>query len=74
MHITLYDSYWTMHFDASPQLVTALQRKMRTDPRVVRWTVLKLGEKLEDVVQERVETVSEAALDPDFGVRDPYQL
>lgn len=30
---------------------------MRSDPRVIRWTMLKLGEKIEDVVQDPEMTV-----------------
>jgi len=30
---------------------------MRSDPRVIRWTMLKLGEKIEDVVKESEVTV-----------------
>ncbi|PAV18693.1 ribosomal S6 [Pyrrhoderma noxium] len=46
--------YWTMNFDTSPRLLARLNDQMRSDPRVIRWTMLKLGEKLEDVVDERV--------------------
>lgn len=43
-----------MNFDTSPRLLARLNDQMRSDPRVIRWTMLKLGEKLEDVVDERV--------------------
>jgi len=43
--------YWTMHFDTSPRTLHSLNSIMRGDPRVIRWTMLKLGEKLEDVVK-----------------------
>ena len=49
-------SYWTMHFDASPQALTQLNRNLRTDTRVLRWTNLKLGEKLDDIVGTREKT------------------
>ncbi|EED83033.1 predicted protein [Postia placenta Mad-698-R] len=42
--------YWTMHFDASPRTLKELDSLMKRDPRVVRWTMLKLGDKVEDVV------------------------
>ncbi|OCH88266.1 hypothetical protein OBBRIDRAFT_780419 [Obba rivulosa] len=43
--------YWTMHFDASPATLRSLHSVMREDQRVIRWTTLKLGEKVEDVVR-----------------------
>jgi len=41
--------YWTMHFDTSPHTLRSLNSIMRRDPRVIRWTVLKLGDKVEDI-------------------------
>jgi len=49
--------YWTMHFDTSPRTLRSLSSIMRSDPRVIRWTMLKLGEKIEDVVKDREVTV-----------------
>jgi hypothetical protein len=46
-----------MHFDTSPRTLRSLNSIMRSDPRVIRWTMLKLGEKIEDVVQDREVTV-----------------
>ena len=46
-----------MHFDASPRTLRSLNGIMRNDPRVIRWTMLKLGEKIEDVVKDREVTV-----------------
>jgi len=48
--------YWTMHFDTSPRTLHSLNSIMRGDPRVIRWTMLKLGEKLEDVVKSPEKT------------------
>ena len=45
MHV----SYWTMHFDASPTNQQGLHKLLKKDPRVIRATMLKLGEKIEDV-------------------------
>lgn len=45
-------SYWTMHFDTAPRTLLSLNRLMRQDPRVVRWTVLKLGSRPEDIARE----------------------
>lgn len=44
--------YWTLHCDASPQNLRSLNNFMRRDPRVLRWTVLKLGDRVEDVARE----------------------
>ena len=54
----LFHSYWTMQFDASPTTLSSLNAIMRHDPRVVRWTSLKVGEKLEDVFQLGEQTVA----------------
>jgi len=40
-----------MHFDTNPIIVQALQKKFKTDPRVIRGNIIKLGEKLEDIVE-----------------------
>lgn len=45
-------SYWTMHFDTAPRTLRSLNSIMRRDPRVIRWTVLKLGSKVEDIAKE----------------------
>ena len=45
-------SYWTLHFDASPRTLRSLNGIMRRDPRVLRWTVLKLADKVEDISQK----------------------
>ena len=42
-------SYWTMHFDVSPEKQKGLNKLLRKDPRVIRATVLKIGERIEDV-------------------------
>ncbi|KAM6502199.1 Ribosomal protein S6 [Amanita muscaria] len=44
--------YWTMHFDTSPHTLQSLNKLMRQDPRVIRWTVLNLGSKVENVASE----------------------
>ena len=44
-------SYWTLHFDASPRTLRSLNGIMRRDPRVLRWTVLKLADNLEDLAR-----------------------
>lgn len=49
--------YWTMDFDTSPRTLRTLAGTMRRDHRVIRWTMLKLGEKAEDVVTSPEQTV-----------------
>ncbi|KAH9485460.1 37S ribosomal protein MRP17, mitochondrial [Psilocybe cubensis] len=41
--------YWTLHFDSSPRTLRSLNGIMRSDPRVLRWTVLKLADRVEDL-------------------------
>jgi len=50
--------YWTMDFDVSPLTLRSLNYLMRNDPRVIRWTMLKQGEKVEDIVETRGKTQS----------------
>lgn len=38
-------SYWCMQFDCSPITLAALNAQYRIDPRVVRWTNIRLGNK-----------------------------
>lgn len=45
-------SYWTLYFDASPGTVRSLNRIMRRDPRVIRWTVLKIADNLEALAKQ----------------------
>ncbi|KAJ3802945.1 ribosomal protein S6 [Lentinula aff. detonsa] len=44
--------YWALHFDTSPRTLQSLNKIMRQDPLVLRWTVLKLGAKVEDLASE----------------------
>lgn len=61
--------YWSMHFDASPRALHSLTALVRRDPRVIRWTMLKQGDKVEDVVYPREKTV----MRPDYlkPLKDP---
>ena len=45
-------SYWTLHCDTSPQTLRSLNNFMRRDPRVLRCTTLKLGDRVEDVARQ----------------------
>lgn len=46
-----------MHFDASPEKQKTLSKLLRKDPRVVRATVLKMGERIEDVAWKHPKTI-----------------
>ncbi|KAI9461256.1 ribosomal protein S6, partial [Lactarius psammicola] len=52
-----HGDYWTMHFDASPEKQKSLSKLLRRDPRVVRATVLKMGERIEDVAWRQSKTI-----------------
>ncbi|GFZ49492.1 hypothetical protein JCM24511_07612 [Saitozyma sp. JCM 24511] len=41
--------HFTMSFDTSPVVLKRLGETLRADPLVVRWTVLKKGEKLSEL-------------------------
>ena len=55
------NSYWFMHFDASPKTLRGLHTLLRKDPRVIRWTMLKEGEKVEDVVELKEQTIDHSS-------------
>lgn len=46
-----------MYFDTSPRTLNSLALKLRQDPRVIRWTMLKQGDKIQDIVLPREKTV-----------------
>ena len=50
-----------MHFDASPKTLKGLHTLLRKDPRVIRWTMLKEGEKIEDVVELKEQTIDHSS-------------
>ncbi|KAI5890665.1 uncharacterized protein SCHCODRAFT_02632529 [Schizophyllum commune H4-8] len=47
-----YGDYWTLHFDTAPRTLRSLNGIMRQDPRVIRWSVLKLAERPEELATE----------------------
>ncbi|KAI0093339.1 ribosomal protein S6 [Irpex rosettiformis] len=49
--------YWTMNFDASPPVLNSLRQILHYDPRVLRMTTLKLGDRVEDVVKPKTKTL-----------------
>jgi len=62
-HSEKIGDYWTLHFDTSPRTVRTLNNFLRQEPRVLRWTVLKLGEKIEDVATEGQKIIQEKTKD-----------
>lgn len=49
-YASLLYSYWTMSFDASPKSQKSLSSILRKDPRVIRSTVIKMGERPEELI------------------------
>jgi small subunit ribosomal protein S6 len=50
-----------MHYISSPKISRALDFQMRVDPRVIKWTTLKLGHRPEDMVETDEKTVARDA-------------
>jgi hypothetical protein len=46
-----------MHFDAAPSTVHGLRAMMRRDPRVLRWSTLRLGHQLERIAAPPAKTI-----------------
>ena len=40
-----------MHFDTNPVVLAELRRMFNKDPRVIRGNIVKIGERLEDIVE-----------------------
>jgi ribosomal protein S6 len=59
-------SYWTMHFDASPEKQKGLSKLLRKDPRIIRATVLKMGERIEDVAWKHPKTIIPVRNEPNI--------
>jgi small subunit ribosomal protein S6 len=49
-------SYWAMQFDASPPVLKSLHEVLNYDHRVLRVTMLKLGERIEDITKPKMKT------------------
>lgn len=41
--------HFLMQFDTNPRVLNTLSSRLQSDPRVVKWTTLKLGERLEQI-------------------------
>ncbi|KAI0700879.1 ribosomal protein S6 [Cytidiella melzeri] len=63
--------YWTMHFDASPPVLTSLRKILHYDHRVLRMTTLKLGERVEDISKPRMKTSRDPAAAAALSVNGP---
>ncbi|KAG6845890.1 hypothetical protein H0H87_000696 [Tephrocybe sp. NHM501043] len=50
--------YWTLHFDTAPVTLRTLNGIMRRDPRVIRWTVLKLADRVDHVAVKGYEALA----------------
>jgi len=42
-------SHFLLHFDTNPRVLATLTARLRADPRVIKYTALKLGEKLDEI-------------------------
>lgn len=50
--LSLLRSYFVMHFDTNPPVLSQLSSRFKLDPRVVKWTTLKLGDKLHEITPQ----------------------
>ncbi|KAL5507304.1 hypothetical protein ACEPAH_6760 [Sanghuangporus vaninii] len=76
-HNHIIGDYWHMNFDASPTVLQQLNDRMRADHRVVRWTMLKLGERLADVADastRETNTVYPSASSRDFSTPSTQEM
>lgn len=42
-------SHFLIQFDTNPRVLNTLSARYRADPRVIKWTTLKLGEQLHEI-------------------------
>jgi hypothetical protein len=56
--LTTPRSYWQMDFDASPRSMLELRTMLRRDPRVVRFTFLKLAHRLDQLADAGPQTIT----------------
>ncbi|OLY80647.1 28S ribosomal protein S6, mitochondrial [Smittium mucronatum] len=52
-----HGSYWQMHFFSNPLVANQLVNTLKTDSRVLRVNIVKLGEKLDDFVLKSEKTI-----------------
>lgn len=60
-------SHWTMDFDISPHTLSILQSELAKDPRVIRWTTLKLGDRIQQITKAPEKTILRDAHRPKLG-------
>ncbi|UZJ56692.1 hypothetical protein CBS101457_006012 [Exobasidium rhododendri] len=41
--------HFLLHFDTNPRVLSTLSSRLQADPRVIKWTTLKLGERLDQI-------------------------
>lgn len=46
--------HFLMQFDTNPRVLNTLSSRLRSDPRVIKWTTLKLGERLEQITPKLI--------------------
>lgn len=52
-----------MQFDTNPRVLNTLSTRLKTDPRVIKWTTLKLGERLDQIVPKGIHGDSNLTVD-----------
>jgi len=45
--------HFTVLFDTSPPVLSALNEQLRVDPSVIRWTTIKKGSTIKDLIPKR---------------------
>ncbi|KZV95117.1 hypothetical protein EXIGLDRAFT_735899 [Exidia glandulosa HHB12029] len=60
-HAHFLGDYWSMYFDASPFLMHRIDRELGKDPRVLKRGVVKIGSRLQDIVDFNPKTISQTA-------------
>lgn len=56
-------SHFLMQFDTNPRVLNTLSTRLRTDPRVIKWTTLKLGERLDQIAPNGIHGDAQLAVD-----------
>ncbi|PVU97232.1 hypothetical protein BB559_002109 [Furculomyces boomerangus] len=44
-------SYWIMHFYSNPAVANLFINQLKSDPRIIRTNMVKIGEKLDDFIE-----------------------
>ncbi|CAG8531759.1 1193_t:CDS:2 [Diversispora eburnea] len=43
--------FWMMHFDTNPLVLHELRKQLNRDPRVIRGNLVKLGDRLHEIIE-----------------------